>query len=77
MNVQISLELFESICNCLLFDDMDNLDFVQSELRKKIAAMKRRKLYSASKDHRRTAADREAARQAYLNEIGMQDSFRR
>lgn len=75
-NVQISAELFEDICNCLLFDDMDNIDFVRAELRKKIKAMKRRNLYTASKDRQISAADREQARQEYLDEVGMHESFR-
>lgn len=76
--VQIEGQLFREICLWFLFDgdtDPDRFDRIQTGLKTKLDAMARRELYSQSKTAP-TEAEREKARRAYLDEIGMPEDWR-
>ncbi len=80
-SVQISEELFYKICDCFLRPPEDNQEFLElcddiaAGLKVKLEAIHRRNLYSLVAKSK-TDADREAARLAYLDAIGMHASFR-
>ena len=78
MNVQISEELFGKICTYILLgDDSEDLEREISDgLKQKLEAMIRRELYSRSVSKSVDDAEREKARIAYLDRIGMQPDFR-
>lgn len=82
-NVQIPEDLFFSLCRFhLLADQLDADDEeelaqeIQNGLKSKLEAMQRRAAYSAYKDRSLSPADREAARQQYLDLVGMLPGFR-
>lgn len=74
-NVQISEELFISIACYHLLGHTDEEEFIRSGLENKLDAIKRHELYTQSKTAE-SEAERERARQDYLDEIGMRRSFR-
>lgn len=76
--VQIPEELFFEICryHLLELDDLDAAQAIQDGLRAKLEAMRRRQLYTAYKDTRAAPEAREAARQAYLDLVGMLPGYR-
>ncbi len=76
--VQIEGQLFREICLWFLIDgaaDQERYDRIRSGLESKLDAMARRELYSQSKTAP-TEAEREKARRAYLDEIGMPEDWR-
>lgn len=82
-SVQIPEDLFFSLCRYhLLADQLDELDGeelgreIETGLKTKLEAMQRRAAYSAYKDTKASPADREAARQQYLDLVGMLPGFR-
>lgn len=76
-NVQIPLMLFAGIASIILFgnDDPELLKTVKKGIDDKFNAMYKRELYSKYKDKNLTAAEREAARIKYLDEIGLNPDF--
>lgn len=76
-NVQIPVELLYDLFRAHLADqaDEDTLERIRTALEAKLDAMVKHELYTAAKTAP-TAAEREAARQKYLDKIGMRDSFR-
>lgn len=79
--VQIPEELFFEICryHLLDLDDLNAQDAAQAieqGLKAKIEAMQRRAAYSAYKDKSQTPEAREAARQQYLDLVGMLPGYR-
>lgn len=80
-NVQITEELFFQLCRYHLLD-LDELDAqdaaqaIEQGLRAKLEAMQRRAAYTAYKDKSQTPEAREAARQAYLDMVGMLPGYR-
>lgn len=77
-NYQISEELFLKLMNYFLSDENSNEDFeeIAEMIQKKCNSIIRRNLYSAQFDKSLSAEQREQARQAYLDEIGMSKDFR-
>lgn len=85
-NVQIPEELFFNLCRYhLAADELDELDEdellelmkqIKDGLKAKLEAMQRRQLYTAYKDTKATPESREAARQAYLDMVGMLPGYR-
>lgn len=76
--VQIPLETFYDLLrvHCMGEDDSDTLQRIQRALEGKLDAMVKREYYSAYKDRSLTDAERQEARQKYLDAVGMSDSFR-
>jgi hypothetical protein len=81
--VKISKELFDLLVTYHLASDRySESDLVEMEyaieagLASKIDSQVRRELYSKYQNKTLTPAERETARQAYLDEIGMRESFR-
>lgn len=76
-NVQIPVELLYDPFRVHLADqtDEDTLERIKTALEGKLDAMVKHELYTAAKTAP-TAAERDAARQKYLDKIGMRDSFR-
>lgn len=76
-NVQIPLMLFAGIASIILFDndDPDLWDTVKKGIDDKFNAMYKRQLYSTYRDKNLTAAEREAARIKYLDEVGIPHDF--
>ena len=80
-NVQIPFTLFRDTFRYFFFgvgreDDSPEADAIRRALQDKLAASKKRNLYTRSKDPRLTPAEREEARQQYLDLVGITDSFR-
>ena len=81
-NVQIPESLFFNLCRYHLLPDLDDLDAdelardIQNGLQEKLEAMQRRAAYSAYKDKSQSPEAREAARQAYLDLVGMLPGYR-
>ena len=83
-SVQIPEELFFQICRLCLQTSEELEDWeaeelnqaVQSGLQAKLEAMQRRQLYTLYKDTRAAPEAREAARQAYLDMVGMFPAWR-
>lgn len=74
--VQIDLGLFNDLCRYHLFGQTDETARrIYQGLSDKLDAMARRDLYTQSKTAE-DPADREKARQAYLDAIGMHPDFR-
>lgn len=74
--VQIDLSLFNDLCRYHLFGQTDGTaKRIYQGLSDKLDAMARRDLYTQSKTAE-DPADREKARQAYLDAIGMHPDFR-
>lgn len=74
-NVQISQELFGLLCMYHLLDDHSAAECIQQLLEAKLDAIAKRELYTQSKTAD-TPEEREKARQAYLDRIGMSADFR-
>lgn len=81
-NVQIPEDLFWSLCRFHLGDPLEAdeaaevLEEIDEGLRRKLEAMQRRALYSIYKDVKASPEDRQAARKAYLDMIGMLPGYR-
>lgn len=76
-NVQISQELFLQICKYHLaqINDSETAEAIYKGLSDKLDQMARRELYSTYKTAE-SAEEREKARQAYLDQIGLHKNFR-
>ena len=74
-NVQIPQELFMKLLRYHLLDDDNCAADVKKGLEQKMNAMVERELYTKSKTAK-TEAEREEARQAYLDKVGMHRDFR-
>nr|CRY95775.1 hypothetical protein [uncultured prokaryote] len=78
-NVQIPQELFVSICRYFLCDEALpewEVDDIVAGLETKLEAMQRHDLYSAYKDTSRSPQERQEARKAYLDSVGMREGYR-
>ena len=80
-NVQIPEDLFFDLCRFHLLDlededAQDTAQVIQDGLRAKLEAMQRRAAYTAYKDRSLSPEAREAARQQYLDLVGMLPGFR-
>ena len=82
-SVQIPEELFFALCRYhLLADQLDELDGeelereIETGLMAKLDAMRKRAAYTAYKDKSLSPAEREAARQQYLDLVGMLPDWR-
>lgn len=80
-NTMISVELLKKLLRYFNFgngesDDSEEANEIRKLLNEKLEAAKMRSLYSSSKDKNLTPEQREAARQAYLDEKGYQDEYR-
>ena len=73
--VKISWELFVNIFKYHLLDCYDVGPEIKKQLEEKMAAYKKRDLYTKSKTAK-TEEEREAARKKYLDLVGMRDDFR-
>lgn len=76
-NVQIPQELFLQLCKYHLvgLDDPEVTAAIERGLNDKLDQMARRQTYTAYKTAD-TPEEREKARRAYLDQIGLSDSFR-
>lgn len=76
-NVQISQETFIKLCRYFFLDEpTDALErAIKSDLEAKLDALAKHELYSTYKNGT-TEAERETARQAYLDKIGVPADFR-
>lgn len=76
-NVQIPQELLYDLCRYFLAGERDDAteESITAALNDKLDAIVRHGLYTQSKTAP-TPEAREAARQAYLDEIGMRQSYR-
>lgn len=74
-NVQISRELFLALIRYHLFDLRGDEERIRKELEEKMNALYRHELYETSKTAA-TSAEREKARQTYLDEKGVSEDFR-
>ena len=80
-NVQIPEDLFWNLCRYHLLDlDADEAEETAQDIERgltaKLEAMQRRAAYTAYKDKSLSPADREAARQQYLDLVGMLPDWR-
>ena len=73
--VQIPDRLFVALVKFHVLGIYDCLPEIKNGLEQKLDAMMRRELYTKSKTAK-TEAEREEARQAYLDKVGMQRDFR-
>lgn len=75
--VQIPEELFYDLVRYFVLNDTSEtrLKAISDALEVKIDNMVKHELYTASKTAE-TSAEREKARQQYLDKVGMRDSFR-
>lgn len=76
-SIQIPQELFLQLCKFHLADlkDLETSEAIYKGLSDKIDQMARRELYSTYKTAE-SAEEREKARQAYLDQIGLHKNFR-
>ena len=74
-NVQISRELFLALIRYHLFDLRGDEERIRKELEEEMNALYRHELYETSKTAA-TSAEREKARQTYLDEKGVPEDFR-
>ena len=74
-HVQIPQELFVQLIHYHLLEDDSYIDEIKIGLEKKLDAMALRELYGKVKTAL-TEAEREKARQEYLDRRGIPDSFR-
>ena len=76
-NVQIPLELFYDLVRVHLLDadDKDTLQRIQKALEGKLDALVKHDLYTTSKTAE-SPQEREKARQAYLDKVGIHKDFR-
>ena len=73
--VQIPESLFVALMKYHVLEIEDCLPEIKTGLEEKYEAMMRRELYTKSKTAKREA-EREEARQAYLDKVGMHRDFR-
>lgn len=73
--IQIPESLFVALMKYHVLEIEDALPEIQKGLEQKYEAMLRRELYTKSKTAG-TEAEREEARKAYLDKVGMQQNFR-
>ena len=73
--VQISESLFVELMKYHVLGIEDSLPKIKSGLEEKYEAMMKRELYTKSKTAK-TQKEREEARQAYLDKVGMHRDFR-
>ena len=74
-NVQLPYELFVALIKFHLFQDDDYSDEIATGLEQKLDALVRHELYAKYKTAP-TEEEREKARQEYLDERGVRESFR-
>ena len=74
--LQIPESLFVALMKYHVLEIEDCLPEIKTGLEEKYEAMMRRELYTKSKTAK-TEAEREEARQAYLDKVGMHRDFRR
>lgn len=76
-NVQIPQELFADLVRYFILDDTadERFEAIKTALNEKVDKIARHETYSASKTAE-TVEEREAARQKYLNMVGMHRDFR-
>ena len=74
-NVQLPYELFVALIKFHLFQDDDYADEIATGLEQKLDALVRHELYAKYKTAP-TDEEREKARQKYLDERGVRESFR-
>ena len=77
-SVQISKELFLDLIRAHLFEQSDPAADarIKAGLSQKLDSLVLRELYSEYHNANLTDEEREAARQRYLDKVGMKDSFR-
>lgn len=83
-NVQIPEELFINLCRCHLlgtdnmeeWEEIELLQSIKNGLQNKLDSLLKRELYSKYKDTTLTEKERQEARQAYLDAIGMREGYR-
>lgn len=77
-NVQIPYELFLDLVRVYLagVDDPETFDRVRAGVQAKFDAMASHDLYGIMHDPTKTAREREDARQRYLDQRGIPESFR-
>lgn len=78
-NVQIPQDLFYDICRYFLCDEPleeFEIDGIVSGLQDKLDAMARREAYSKYKDTSASPEERQKARKAYLDMVGMREGYR-
>ena len=77
-NVQIPMDLFLLLVryHYLEDDDPQLLPGIRKALESKLESMIKRELYGVYSNKQLSPAERESARQQYLERIGLRDSFR-
>lgn len=77
-SIQIPEELFISLCkyHLLGINETELLQVIENGLQSKLDAITRRELYSRYKDKELTEKERQEARKAYLDAIGMHNDYR-
>lgn len=77
-NVQIPLGLFVALARIVLFDDDDPelLELAKKGIDDKFYSMYKHELFTKYHNKNLSPAEREAARQQYLDEVGMHPDFR-
>jgi len=77
-HIQIPEELFINLCRYHLLecDETELLQAIENGLQSKLDAITRRELYSRYKDKELTEKERQEARKAYLDAIGMHNDYR-
>ena len=74
-SVNISVVLFFYLYDYFVYGDVSKHDEITAKLKEKMNRMQLRKLYSDSKTAE-TETEREAARNEYLDRIGVPEDFR-
>lgn len=74
-SVQIPLTLFLKLYSYFMLSDYRHEDSIKEQLQKKHEKIYKHVLYTSSKTAK-TEEEREDARQKYLDEVGMRESFR-
>jgi hypothetical protein len=74
-NVQIPQELFMSLMRCFLLGREELRPEIEKGLEQKLDSMVKRELFTKYKTAP-TEAEKEEARQKYLDKVGMQKGFR-
>jgi hypothetical protein len=74
-SVNISVVLFFYLYDYFVYGDESKHDEIKTRLKEKMDRMQLRKLYSDSKTAE-TAVEREAARNEYLDRVGVPEAFR-
>lgn len=74
--VKISMTLFLKLFRYFYLDSVELHDEISKEINEKFDTLAKHELYSKYKDKNLDEAEREKARQEYLDMIGVRDSFR-